>query len=330
LKRTADAYRRIRNTARYLLGSLHGFDPAADSVPLAEMVAIDRRVISVAATTQAQIRAAYGNREFHKVYQLLHNFCVNDLGSLYLDHWKDRLYTTPERSITRRSAQTAIHHLIEALVRWITPILSFTADEIWRLLPGQRTESVFQQAWWAFPAELSTRFAWEGYERGVQMQANWGLLDCIRDLTRLEIETLRAAGEVGSSLQASVTIEADLNRGSCRTEAALASSELRFFLMTSQAAVIHCDMQELASDMNAYVIQTEQDQTGATVYRPYKILTGSAAGELVRIHVRKTEHPKCERCWHYCDDVGHHPGHETICGRCVLNLRQAGEQRRWF
>jgi isoleucyl-tRNA synthetase len=152
LKRMADAYRRIRNTARYLLGSLHGFDPARDAVAPDRLLAVDRWAVESARLLQAEIAAAYQGTQFHLVYHKLHNYCVVDLGGLYLDLLKDRLYTMPARSLGRRSAQTALYQIAEGLVRWIAPILSFTADEIWRALPGDRSQTVFSRPWHAFPA----------------------------------------------------------------------------------------------------------------------------------------------------------------------------------
>jgi isoleucyl-tRNA synthetase len=276
LKRTADAYRRIRNTARYLLGSLHGFDPATDAVAPAEMVAVDRWAISEAARVQAEIQAAYADREFHRVYHALHNYCVNDLGGTYLDLLKDRLYTLPKKSLARRSAQTALLHIAEGLVRWIAPVLSFTADEIWRALPGDRAASVFAQSWWTFPAVVAD-------------DLDWAALLAAREAVRKELERLRVAGSIGSSLQGKVVIEA-----SGATLAALRATgeELRFWLQTSAVTVV---------------------EGAALVVKP-----------------QPSPHAKCERCWHYREDVGQHAGHETICGRCVSNLEGPGETRRWF
>lgn len=276
LKRVADAYRRIRNTARYLLGNLHGFDPARDAVDADQLVAMDAWAIGEAAKLQAELQKAYGDREFHRVYHLLHNYCVNDLGGLYLDILKDRLYTLPEKSLARRSAQTALLHIAEGLVRWIAPILSFTADEIWRLLPGDRSQSVFVQGWWRFPA-LSPQ------------TLDWAALLATRDAARKELETLRVAGSIGASLQGEVSITAPQAVAETLQQT---GAELRFWLQTSAATV--------------------------------------QAGSVLAVAAQASARPKCERCWHYCADVGQHAGHETLCGRCVSNLEGAGESRRWF
>jgi len=147
-KRTADAYRRIRNTARFLLSNLDGFDPAADAVDFEDMLSLDRWAVDRAAALQAELTEAYDKYQFHQVYQKLHNFCAQDLGGFYLDVIKDRQYTTRADSTARRSAQTAMFHIGEALVRWMAPILSFTAEEIWENLPGERAESVFLVEWY--------------------------------------------------------------------------------------------------------------------------------------------------------------------------------------
>ncbi|HEX4871766.1 MAG TPA: isoleucine--tRNA ligase [Nevskiaceae bacterium] len=222
LERMADAYRRIRNTARYLLGSLKDFDPVRDAVPLSELVAIDRWALIQARQLQEQIREAYAQAEFHQVYQKLHNYCVVDLGGCYLDVLKDRLYTTRAGSLPRRSAQTVLFHIAEALVRWIAPILSFTADEIWTLLPGDRSASLFAQTWHRFP---------EGDEDG---GLDWPRLLAAREAVRRELETLRGQGRIGSGLSARVRLQA---RGALLEALRTPGEELRFWLITSEVTV---------------------------------------------------------------------------------------------
>jgi isoleucyl-tRNA synthetase len=222
LARMADAYRRIRNTARYLLGNLAGFDPVADAVAPAEMLAIDRWALRQAAQLQEDICAAYAQREFHRVYHRLHNYCVNDLGGLYLDILKDRLYTLPARSLARRSAQTAMFHIAEAMVRWIAPILSFTADEIWSALPGVRSGSVFAARWHVFPQAGSDALDWT---RLVQA----------RDAVKKELEDLRVKGQIGSGLNAAVVLYAE---GPLASALRAVGEELRFWFITSEAQVL--------------------------------------------------------------------------------------------
>ena len=154
LKQVADSYRRIRNTMRYLLSGLGDFDASVDMVPAAELVALDHWALDRAASLQAEIQGLYETYQFHQIYQKLHNFCSIDMGSFYLDVLKDRLYTCKTDGQARRSAQTALYHLTEAMVRWITPILSFTADEIWSFMPGERSESVFTLEWYQHLPQL--------------------------------------------------------------------------------------------------------------------------------------------------------------------------------
>ncbi len=137
LKRMSDSYRRMRNTVRFLLGNLAGFDPARDALPADELVELDRWALARAASLQDEVVEAYRKYEFHLIYQKVHNFCVVELGAFWLDIIKDRLYTTPAQGVARRSAQTAMYHIAEAMVRWLAPILSFTAEEIWQYLPGR-------------------------------------------------------------------------------------------------------------------------------------------------------------------------------------------------
>ncbi len=220
LKRTSDSYRRVRNTVRFLLGNLAGFDPARDAVPVGEMLALDRWAVQRTRELQQEIVAAYRSYDFHLIYQKLHNFCVVDLGGFYLDVVKDRLYTMPAGSAARRSAQTALYWIAEAMVRWLAPILSFTAEEIWRFLPGPRAESVFFTTW----AELPDTTA-------VPQAIDWPRVLEARAAVLRELERLRVAGQIGAPLDAEVTLY-----GTPEWTAALAplADELRFVLITSR------------------------------------------------------------------------------------------------
>jgi isoleucyl-tRNA synthetase len=201
LKRNADAYRRIRNTARFLLGNLHGFDPARHLRALDDMVALDRWIVHRAWQVQEQIAHAYAEYDFAAVVQALMNFCSVDLGALYLDVTKDRLYTMPEDSHGRRSAQSAMYRIAEAFVRWIAPILSFTADEIWSHLPGERPSNVLLTLWYdglaALPADAPLSAA--AMER---------LLE-VREQVAKVLEPMRAAGEIGAALEAEIELRCD-------------------------------------------------------------------------------------------------------------------------
>jgi isoleucyl-tRNA synthetase len=289
LKRTSDSYRRIRNTVRFLLGNLHGFDPSRDALPPAELVAIDRWVIERARALQEEVIQAYRDYEYHLIYQKVHNFCVVDLGAFWLDILKDRLYTTPAAGRPRRSAQTAMHHVAEAMVRWLAPILSFTAEEIWKFLPGERGASVFLGTWWSLPDVHPAQ--------GIDWEA---VLALKADVSR-ELERLRVAGEIGAPLEAEVDVYLDPAQ---RARLEGLGEELRFVLITSEARFFD------ASARPADAVPA------ATVAR-----------EGAWIAVRPLEHAKCARCWHRRPDVGTDPRHPGLCARCVSNLEGPGETR---
>jgi isoleucyl-tRNA synthetase len=226
LKRTSDVYRRLRNTARFLLANLSGFDPEKDSVPVDQMLALDRWIMERAQHLQAEILKAYDEYQFHIIYQKVHNFCSIDLGGFYLDIIKDRQYTTQANGLSRRSAQTAMYHIAEALVRWLAPILSFTAEEIWKYLPGQREPSVFLNTWYdRFP--VSKNVVGPTY-------AEWELIITIREAVNKELEKQRNEGCIGSSLDAEVIIHCS---DPAFSALAKLGDELRFVLITSYAKV---------------------------------------------------------------------------------------------
>ena len=226
LKRVSDAYRRMRNTQRFLLGNLSGFDPDRHTVDIAEMIELDRWAVERARAVQAQVIEAYERYEFHHIYHRVHNFCVLDMGGFYLDIIKDRLYTTAADSLARRSAQTAMYHIAEAMVRWLAPILSFTAEEIWRELPGERGESVFLTTWHEFPVPAD------------RPSPDWDMILELREAVDKELERLRVEGKIGSPLDADVTVYcSDPELGALR----VLDDELRFVLITSGARVESAD-----------------------------------------------------------------------------------------
>jgi len=289
LKRMADSYRRMRNTLRFLLGNLHGFDPEAHALPWHELVAIDQWALSKAFALQNDVVTAFRNYEFHDIYQRVHNFCVVDLGGFYLDIIKDRLYTTGALSAPRRSAQTAMFHIAEAMVRWLAPIVSFTAEEVWKFIPGVREESVFLTTWHRFPT---------GAERTPAV--DWPLFIALKADVARELERLRAAGQIGAPLEAEVTVFAPAAQAA-RLRAL--GNELKFLLITSQARIVDTDT-----------------PSGNAV---------PASIEGVWIEVLPSTQPKCVRCWHLCADVGSDPRHPELCGRCVVNVDGPGEERRF-
>ena len=291
-KRTADAYRRIRNTARFLLSNLNGFDPATDVMDFADMLSLDRWAVDRAAALQLELAQAYDSYQFHQVYQKLHNFCAQDLGGFYLDVIKDRQYTTRADSAARRSAQTAMYHIAEALVRWVAPVLSFTAEEIWENLPGERGESVFLAQWYQ---KLQSEAAGESMGRDY-----WHELMAVRAAVNKEMETRRAAGELRGSLDAEVTLYAERE---VLAQLQLLGEELRFVLITSAATLLPL------SDAPSGAATTE--------------LAG------LRLQVTASAQEKCERCWHRRPEVGKLAEYPTLCSRCVDNVYGAGEERRF-
>ena len=275
LARVVDAYRRIRNTLRFLLANLSDFDPALDTVPAEQLLEIDRYALARAAQLQAEILRHFDVYEFHPVVSKLQVYCSEDLGAFYLDVLKDRLYTSAPNSRERRSAQTALWQITNAMLRWMAPFLSFTAEEAWAVFSGEKSQgSVFFETFWPFPTPNEA------------LLAKWERLRAIRDLANKEIETVRTEGRVGSSLQATLHITAGAD------DAALLRSlgdDLKFVTITSAATV--------------------------------------ADGEALAIEVTPSTATKCERCWHWRDDVGHDPAHPTLCARCTSNLFGAGETR---
>ena len=292
LRRMADAYRRIRNTARFLLSNLNGFDPASDALPAEQMLSLDRWAVDHAARLQQEIVAAYEEYNFHLVFQKIHNFCSVEMGGFYLDIIKDRQYTTQTESQARRSTQTAMYHIVEAMVRWLAPITSFTADEIWSFLPGERGESVFLEEFYGglFQMESGERFSAEEWERIV----------AVRTEVAKPLEALRANKTIGSGLDAEVDLYCDDSLYSLLERL---EDELRFVLITSYAR-IH-PLNEIPADAE----ETEL--------------------EGLKVQVAASAHDKCVRCWHHREDVGSSGDHPELCGRCLENVAGLGEQRRY-
>jgi len=293
-KRTADAYRRIRNTSRFILANLSGFEPATHLLSSAEMLPLDCWVLERASQVQLEIEQAYEKYEFHVIYQKLHNFCSVDMGGFYLDVIKDRQYTTQVNSIARRSAQTALYHIIQAFSRWVAPILSFTAEEIWEYIPGETSGSIFLQTWYQFPKlKVDESFNTAFWEQIIE----------IRIATSKQLEHLRTAGSIGSSLDA----EVDLFCGAALYEnLLLLEDELRFVLITSGAHV-HKDAGHNEDD---HRLSLEN-------------------GDEVWIRVSVSEYDKCIRCWHHQSSVGSNDEHPELCGRCIENVDGSGEVRHY-
>jgi isoleucyl-tRNA synthetase len=227
LKRTADSYRRIRNTARYLLSNLNDFNPATDLVAIDDMLALDKWAVDRAYAAQQDIIKAYDAFNFHAIYQKIHNFCAQEMGSLYLDITKDRQYTMQQNSLGRRSSQTAMFHILEALVRWMAPILSFTADELWEFLPGERNESVMLNEWYQ---QLTPLAADEEFDIKF-----WQKVFDVRNTVSKELELLRNEGKIKSGLTAELVLTAgkDIFETLNRIE-----PELKFIFIVSNVTLI--------------------------------------------------------------------------------------------
>lgn len=290
LNRSADAYRRIRNTSRFLLANMNGFVPSRDMVALEDMVALDRWIVARAHGVQQEIVAAYEQYNFHQVTQKLMHFCSVELGSFYLDIIKDRQYTAKTDGLARRSCQSALFLIAEAMVRWMAPILSFTADEIWQQLPGERETFVFTQYWFDGLAPMA--------DDALLNDGQWQQLVEVLAVLNKALESAKSEG-IKNRLEADVTLYADGELHALLTQL---GDELRFALITSNVHV-------------AYL--ADADGSADT----------ELAG--LKVRLMKTEAVKCERCWHHREDVGAHTGHETICGRCVTNIDGEGEVRHY-
>ncbi len=289
LKRMADAYRKIRNTARYLISNLHDFNPRTDCIAYDEMLDLDKWAIDQAIFLQEDIQSAYKSYQFHKIFQKLQKFCGIEMSGFYMDVTKDRMYTMQADSLGRRSAQTAMYHITEAFVRWIAPVLSFTAEELWQYLPDKRGESVFLETWYAnFPEKTGAQA--RGYF--------WQQVINIRDTVSKELEKLRIVGSIGSALDAEVKLYCD------EKELLLLKNiedELRFIFIVS-SATLHA-----AAEVDQAVVETE--------------IKG------IKIHISKSSDKKCIRCWHHRKDVGDHNKHPELCSRCIKNICAEGESR---
>ena len=289
LKRVADSYRRIRNTARFLLSNLSGFNPQENLVAPENLLAMDYWITRRTQLLSQAVQEDYENYHFLGVYQKVHNFCVIELGSFYLDVIKDRQYTTREDSLARRSTQTALYHIVEILSRLVAPILSFTAEEIWSSIPGDRPESV-----------LLTQFS-DGLallpESKEMNDGFWNQVMTVKTAVNKELEKQRNEKLIGSALSAEVTLYCN---DSLAAVLSRLDDELRFALMVSQAQI-----QPMADASNAAETEVEG----------------------LRLHIKASESVKCVRCWHHRADVGTHSEHPELCSRCIENIAGDGEKR---
>jgi len=256
------------------------------------LLALDRWIVDRAYWLQEEVKSHYEHYQFQLIFQKVHHFCVIDLGGFYLDIVKDRQYTAKADGLARRSAQTAMYHVLEALTRWLAPITSYTAEEIWHYLPGQRGESVFLTTWYDGLQPLD--------EASPLNREFWQRMMAIRAVVSKELEKSRAKGDIGASLNAELELYCN---DAYLTDLQHIAGELHFVFITSAALV--------------FAGQEAPDDALATEL------------EGIRLKVRVSEHSKCVRCWHQRSDVGGHEEHPELCGRCVDNIAGAGEVRHY-
>jgi len=292
LKRTTDSYRRIRNTARFLVSNLNGFDPKVNAVEAKDMLALDRWAVDRTLVVQNELSELFDNYQFVQAVQKIHHYCALDMGGFYLDIIKDRQYTTQADSLARRSAQTAMYHTLQAMVRWIAPILSYTADELWQFVPGQDKETIFTETWYD---------ALEGFADNEAMDAKyWSTVQQTKDCVNKVLEQARNDGKVGGQLTAEVTLYCNAELKAVLSQL---GDELRFVTITSSAT--------LADLANAPDDAIATDLEG------------------LKVAVVKSDHEKCARCWHQREDVGQVSEHPELCVRCADNVSGTGEVRKY-
>jgi len=286
VQRLSDAYRRIRNTARYILSNIHDFDPATDMVADADLLEIDRWALSRLETLVARIEKSYDEYEFHQLYQAVHNFCSVELSSIYLDILKDRVYTSATTGVERRSAQSAMYRILDALTRLIAPVLSFTADEIWQKMPGERETSVHLAAFPHFETSLLDAHLDEVYQQ----------LWLVRSDVSKALELARDAKLIGNSLEAKVTL--NLDGVECRELLEKYADQLATLFIVSQVELV-----ESCAD----------DSYKSEKIEGLQVVVAAAAGE------------KCERCWNYSTQLGSDSTYPDLCPRCAAVLRASVE-----
>ena len=289
LKRISDSYRRIRNTARFLLANLHGFNVDTDLLPWEDMLSIDLWAVDCSRRLQEELKGSYENYNFSLVYQKINNFCSNDMGGFYLDIIKDRQYTTSENSKARRSCQTAMYHIVEAFVRWITPVLSFTADEIWQHIPGKRSESALLETYY------DGLYSHHSNELRVEY---WDIIKRVKTEVNKVLEGARRDTVIGGSLESCIVLFVE---PLLLKELEKLGNELKFILIVSE---VKLKSQEACSEN---VVKTE--------FPGLSVL------------VQKSSHGKCVRCWHHVPNIGMHEGFPDLCNRCHSNIAGKGEER---
>ncbi|MGC2208583.1 MAG: isoleucine--tRNA ligase [Candidatus Korobacteraceae bacterium] len=281
MNRVAENYRKIRNTFRYILGNLHGFAPAADLLSFEQLEPLDQYMLLRTVVLAAEVSAWYDQMLFHRIYQRLNEFFAVDLSAQYFDILKDRLYTFPRSSRERKSAQTALWRIGEALLRLVAPILSFTADEAWQFMPAMlsRPESVHLAL---LPNSNDLTGEIRDREQAEQVRADWDYLFTVRELALRELEALRNDKTIKANLEARVVVRAS---GDDFKRLALYADKLAGFFVVSQVEV-----------------------------------RSGEAGSAIAFEVGKAEGVKCERCWNFSTHVGEDSKYPTVCERCSANL----------
>jgi len=278
IKRVSESYRRIRNTLRFLSANLEDFDSKKMLISPKDMLSIDRYGLYLIGELQTNIIKDYDAFDFYLAMQKFLSFCSEDMGGFYLDILKDRLYTTAENSHGRRSAQTALFHITQSLIRLMAPVLSFTAEELWNVVNKNNKSTIFVENWYEFPSHALSEKEFLGWQHVIN----------VRNLANKKIEALREEGAVGSSLQAELKISAPLD---IYKSLSFFDNELKYILITS----------------NSILEESQKD---------------------LEIEVSASKNNKCERCWHYVEDIGNNSEHPTICKRCISNLFGEGEKRK--
>ena len=285
LKQLSDAYRKIRNTARYMLGNLNGFDPDKDSVPVSEMLSIDRWALSRLDKLIEKATQGYETFEFHQAYHAIHNFCVVDMSNFYLDVIKDRLYVEKPDSTARRAAQTAMYIILDAMTRLIAPILAFTSDEIWQNMPHAGDVDARHVIYNEMPKPVAER---TGETFSEEFVATWDRIHEIRDVVKKALENARAEKKIGASLEAKV--------------------------------VLYCD-----GELHDFLKSVEPELTTVFIVSQVEIKTGEGGTHTdetlgLSVDVEKATGEKCARCWSYSETVGHDHDHPDLCERCAKAL----------
>jgi len=288
IKQCFDTYRKLRNTARYLLGNLHDFDPSQDAIPYEELPLLDQWMLQRTASLIDSVSGDFERFEFYRFFQALQNFCVVDLSNVYLDIAKDRLYVSGANDFRRRSCQTVLALVVERLAGLIAPVLCHMAEDIWQNLPYSVAEtSVFERGWPSAP---------EQWRQSALEQPMNQILE-LRALVNRQLESCRSAAQLGASLEAQVQLS--LGEGSKATQAALS------WLENS----VHPKVDNLAD----WLLVSDLEIGSAS---PEAVLA-EASENGITVQIRKAAGQKCERCWHYESDIGEHAAHPTLCGRCV-------------